>query len=891
MSARRFLLGTAMLALACAGEPRRGTEDAGFVRMRWLDEEPREPFSLVALVTSTAGETSNWKHRWRQLPSSQENVDAVAGARTAPPLRLRYRDELDADAIGALELHTTARLKRPPTLSWSSGSGCAAADATLAAVGAGRVDGESYRYVLAPLFDSCWSGKLRRVELLLDWSGLEGGEPVSIRAVGRETTLAHLRELSRTPRRIDLAGEVRSGLALLAGSSRSWTAEIPRDAVLGFAYGGDPSCRTPSRLRLRLIADAASSATLFEAEINPGLPAFGRWVEARVDLGPWSGKSVELELSIEGAASSAPASPGFAFFADAEITSAATRADAEPPSVVVVSVDTLRADRLSLYGNSRPTSPLLDRWAAANAVVFEQAIVQAPWTLPSHASLLSGLEPLRHGANPERPAGEALVTLAEQLRAAGYRTIAVTGGAWLGPRFGLDQGFDVFSYSPSQDERDAELERGVARALELVVERPLGPQLLFFHTYHVHGPHRARAPHFESWSRSDRRFRVADRPSEPDPVTGRKPNGPPELLRGGGRGFEPLPAELASLPYELYDSAVAEMDEQVARLIAEVKRRLGARRTIVVFTSDHGESLGEDGLGGHNNLREEVLRVPLVVEFPDQSWRSGRVRAQVRSIDVVPTLLEAVGLDPSQRLDGASLEPLARDPRAAVDRPAWSYTATGPWGLALRLAGRARYELSLSPWGEERGRAARTALSSPTGSPAARIAAAFDPGDRTQDAMVRRVRELGQGLFATLAACRDEPVEIELGIGSVERGAVKLLGAATRRPPEPTARGLLLALAPAERVEIWIEALASREISLRGRMPLRDALWTEATAAPAAPVELRLSAGRWASTASRAAPDGQEPLVRLFWRTGDSSPPAQLSDEAAAQLRALGYLQ
>lgn len=316
------------------------------------------------------------------------------------------------------------------------------------------------------------------------------------------------------------------------------------------------------------------------------------------------------------------------------------------PNLVLVSIDALRADRLSLYGCPRPTSPNLDAWARRRAVVCDDARTHAPWTLPAHTSLLTGLDPLGHAANwPYRPAPAGLETLAERLQAAGYTTAAVTGGGWLDPAFGLSQGFARYEAERSPEGRgDREWERHARLAAEWLRTLP-EPFFLFVHTYDVH-----------------------DFPRAP-----RLPPGTPDDER-----------------VRLYEQAVQHMDAQLALLLRELESpRLGGH-TGVVFTADHGEALGEQHDYGHGSLREGVLRVPLVVQPPGATG-AGRLASLVRHVDVAPTLLEWAGLSAGAGLDGLSLGPRLAAASAPGPGSALAYFPLGR-GLALR-DGRLKYLL------------------------------------------------------------------------------------------------------------------------------------------------------------------------------------------------------
>ena len=280
-----------------------------------------------------------------------------------------------------------------------------------------------------------------------------------------------------------------------------------------------------------------------------------------------------------------------------------------PPSILLVSLDTTRADRLGCYGRPVARTPEIDR-LAREGTVFERAFTPAPITLPAHASLLTGRFPHRHGArdNGIYRLLDDVPTLGEGLRAAGYRTAAVVGAAVLDRHYGLARGFDVYDDEVPRAglaiaERDAAAvtERALAVAGELS-----GPAFLFVHYF---DPHAA--------------YRPPPRFSDAEP----------------------------------YQGEIAYVDEQIGRLLRGLARLDAWSRRLVVITADHGESLGEHGEATHGVfLYQATLHVPLVVAGP--GWPAGRrVKAPASLVDVAPTLLAAAGARAPDGLDGRILTP------------------------------------------------------------------------------------------------------------------------------------------------------------------------------------------------------------------------------------------
>lgn len=276
------------------------------------------------------------------------------------------------------------------------------------------------------------------------------------------------------------------------------------------------------------------------------------------------------------------------------------------PTILLIVLDTLRADHLSLYGYGRPTSPVLAE-LAEEARVYTRARSTAPWTLPSHASLFTGLYPHQHGAHTRRgadgskdyatPLDDEVTTLAELLSGRGYRTAAVVANeGFLHPRFRLDQGFDVYDAG-----------RGTVREIN---ERALAwldaqgaplPVFLFLNYMDTHRPYNCSM-------REGFPYHGGDRTSGARMKRARKIliDGAPEL-----------PADLVQELVDQYDTAIANLDEGLGELFDALRARGRWDNTLVVVTSDHGEFFGEHALVEHSkDVYEPVLSVPLIVRPP-----------------------------------------------------------------------------------------------------------------------------------------------------------------------------------------------------------------------------------------------------------------------------------
>lgn len=420
---------------------------------------------------------------------------------------------------------------------------------------------------------------------------------------------------------------------------------------------------------------------LFEAELDPGSPWTSYALALADDLTGTIELRVEAHLAVE--------APVVAWWSEPSLWRRVQRKH-RPPDVVLISVDTLRADHLSVYGYGVPTAPNLEAWVrAAGATVLPAAIAAAPWTLPAHASMFTGLDPHVHGVQfPDQKLAIENETLAEQFRKAGYRTLALTGGGYLDTRFGLGQGFDRYrAWRGRRGGNDQELEQHVALALDWLRDGDR-PTFLFLHTYEVHGVLRRRDPYFERFGGDPAAAQMREEfePAVPE-------NGFVRTRRvvwaKPGRASPPGPADVA--PH--YDSGIGMMDELLGPLLRHLALPDVQRRTVVALTSDHGEMLGEHGMLNHLTLYSENLEVPFVV--------SARGRAPVsvnasfsRAIDVVPTLLDLAGLPVPDRLRGRSWFGSAKE-----SPPALSLAASTNRGVALQ-DDRSRLVRRLTVWPE-----------------------------------------------------------------------------------------------------------------------------------------------------------------------------------------------
>jgi len=330
---------------------------------------------------------------------------------------------------------------------------------------------------------------------------------------------------------------------------------------------------------------------------------------------------------------------------------------AEPPHVVLVTVDTLRRDHLGCYGYPRATSPTLDRFAEG-AVLFERAVASMATTLPSHLSILTGQYAHEHGyfanrdaaARPYRASRDCL-SVAVTLRNAGWRTAAFISGAPVSTRTGLDAGFEHFD-DPRRTRLAAEtMASALAWLDEHARKRRSEPFFCWIHLWDPHEPNEPLEPWASMFTADDSIDRLlAERAVDPARLPPAFSTGAEceRLFSGRAEAIEARAdedssaIELADLRdlVDRYDAEVRYVDDAFGELLAKLAEHGFDRRAIVAFTSDHGQSLGENAWLGHGRITNSTILVPLVVRFPaGVVEQPQRIARPVSLTDLMPTLL------------------------------------------------------------------------------------------------------------------------------------------------------------------------------------------------------------------------------------------------------------
>jgi len=292
-------------------------------------------------------------------------------------------------------------------------------------------------------------------------------------------------------------------------------------------------------------------------------------------------------------------------------------------NIIIFTIDTLRADHLECYGYENIQTPNINR-LAREGILFEYNIVQAPLTLPSHASILTGTYPLFHGMrdNGGFYLEEDYITIAETLKDFGFTTGAFVAAFVLDSRWGLDQGFDYYydNFDLSKYKTislDSVQRRGDEVLTEAYKWIEKNQQEKFFAWIHLYDPH--------------------------------TPYDPPE----------PYKTQFRDRRYGLYDGEIAYVDQLMGEFREFMEEKDLLDKTVIVFTSDHGESLGEHQESAHGFfIYDAALRVPLIIRFPENKFASKVIESQVKSIDIMPTVLNLLGEPIPESVQGESFLPL-----------------------------------------------------------------------------------------------------------------------------------------------------------------------------------------------------------------------------------------
>lgn len=440
------------------------------------------------------------------------------------------------------------------------------------------------------------------------------------------------------PRLIPLAMSGTPKRSLPAPSARTYSfyLHVPETGSLVFDYASEQ----PVEFIVRATTDGAETAELHRVK------ATSKWQEARVDLSSLAGKAVRLDLATEGPA--APAGWGQPeIMIDRGAARPRTDAPAVPRNIVVILIDTVRADMFAPFAPSNNAkTPRFDE-LARSSLVFQHAYNNENWTKPSVATLLSGLYPVTHDTKKDSSALPAEVALLpEQLKSNGFATAAFIANGYISDKFGFRRGWDSFK-NYIRENKPSEAEYVYGDAIAWVKEHKDERFFLYLQTIDPHVVYQVDRPYTSLYYPSDYNGPVGQR------LTGQMQV---DISKGKVKATENDYKWIEAL----YKGEVSYHDEHMGKFFDELAALGLMEDTLIVITNDHGEELNEHGRLGHgHSLYEELLRNPLVFHYP-KAIAPGVITEVVESVDVTPTLLDLLGLPPIPDIDGESLIPLIR---------------------------------------------------------------------------------------------------------------------------------------------------------------------------------------------------------------------------------------
>lgn len=325
-----------------------------------------------------------------------------------------------------------------------------------------------------------------------------------------------------------------------------------------------------------------------------------------------------------------------------------TNPENTPPNVILVSIDTLRADHLGCYNYPKNTTPNIDSFTD-DCIVFTKCFAQCSSTLSSHSSMLTSLIPSHHGASFYRkdPLPKKIVTMAERLKKNGYKTASFNDGGQIDPKFGLNQGFNTYKSNKNKYDRYSFLNI-VKQGIMWLEKNSNEKFFLFLHTYETHSPFTPK----ESYLKLMEIDYAGDLPK----------NTTKSIIRRINSGkLEITEADRLHI-LNTYDAEIRSVDDSFQYFLDYLKRMKLYDNSIIIFTSDHGEEFNEHGImATHSHtLFNELLYVPLIIKLGRSEYSSTKIHEMVRSVDILPTVLDILNLDSRSQMDGVSLLPMIK---------------------------------------------------------------------------------------------------------------------------------------------------------------------------------------------------------------------------------------
>ncbi len=317
-------------------------------------------------------------------------------------------------------------------------------------------------------------------------------------------------------------------------------------------------------------------------------------------------------------------------------------------NVILISIDTLRADHLGCYGYNRETSPNIDA-LAADSSVFLNTYASSSWTLPSHISMLTSLNCIHHQVKHEdERIDPEIITLADMMRINSFSCAAFTGGGFVSSSYGFSKGFDLYNEGVGAVFHQDSAERVYRAASDWIDRHQERDFFLFIHTYQTHNPYVCPYPYKVMFLDEEAKVGNIDLKGH---------------LGGPKNIFKKIPKPEVRNIIALYDAEIRYTDEKLIGQLVNKLKQIGLyQQTMIIVTSDHGEEFFDHGGWEHGHtLYDELIKVPLIIKFPDLKYKGQRSKTMVSLVDLMPTICDEMRVDSSGlKIDGKSLIPVLR---------------------------------------------------------------------------------------------------------------------------------------------------------------------------------------------------------------------------------------
>lgn len=488
---------------------------------------------------------------------------------------------------------------------------------------------------------------------------------------------------------MEIDGTRRRALTLERSTTVSYFVQIPRGGSLGFGVGAEGESPAPAPVEVWITPEGAERTRLFEGS------AEGEWHDEVLSLERWQGRVARIDFVVKGQGRG-------------RVGWGAPTLLVPPPeeerrlepakNVVVLVVDTLRADKLRPFNpRSRVNTPVLDAMAG-QSVLFEQAHAPENWTKPSVASVLTGLFPATHGAkSTEARLPDGALLISEHVRAQGFATAGFIANGYVSDRFGFDQGWDHYT-NYIRESRNTEAENVFGEAATWIEAHRDGRFFVYIQTIDPHVPYDPPDEYVRMYDRRDYAGQV--QPRQTHDLLERAKRTPPAVT------FDASDQRRLTA---LHDGEISYHDHSLGQFIERL-RQLGVwEDTLFVMTADHGEEFNDHGSWGHGHtVFEELLHVPLLFHMPGNIPTGMRVSDTVSTVDVAGTVVALAGLPAMPNDEGVDLTTYMTGARPAVPSVAFSdflddrrVITAGRWKLMLRGINGTLFDLETDP-GEQR---------------------------------------------------------------------------------------------------------------------------------------------------------------------------------------------